>query len=491
MKGHQSKGLKVHTENTVMQRYSVPLLIEGLLVVAVAAGALSSPPQLNGRLSRDYKRDPRIAAVVDGLQLREERLEELSVTFDYETRPTADLHSRDGSRASAPFAEKSRATWARKGRKMLYDETYLQAAKHLPARMIFIFDGDKVLATRYEAADQAKPNLTVNDGRRGLSFVSVGAERLALTFRDQAVPNLISKAAHVRWLGSQQIGLDQCVGMEIRSDSPTQDHTRLWIDIGHRFLLRKLQEYRGGNLSLELTADDPHEWAPGLVLCHHAVVRLFAPNKREGTLLVTKTATVRGVVVGNLPDRLFDATPKPGQEAMDARTGQPYGQLPRHATERDLESLLGRGATLLTGRRVSDVDTSDATARGLLANDPECGPQCLWIVCRRLGIRATLNELCRSAHTNERGTSFQGLAEAARTKGLQALGVRMPFSSLRQLREPIIAVMRNHFYLVMGVDRGRAIIVSPPRRVMLIPEETLRHYWDGRALIVRQPASRS
>jgi ABC-type bacteriocin/lantibiotic exporter with double-glycine peptidase domain len=149
-----------------------------------------------------------------------------------------------------------------------------------------------------------------------------------------------------------------------------------------------------------------------------------------------------------------------------------------------MAALTDRAAAMLRTERLPGPSGPGERPVRAVYYDPDCGPQCLFAICRYYGVQTTIAELRQLAHASQSGTSMYALAQAARAKGLDASGVRMPFAAARRVREPVIAVFPNHFYVLMGWHKSAAILLSPPDQALAVPADLMRRIWDERVLIV-------
>jgi len=91
-----------------------------------------------------------------------------------------------------------------------------------------------------------------------------------------------------------------------------------------------------------------------------------------------------------------------------------------------------------------------------------CGPRALLLICQQEKIHAQFDDLYSKAHTNAHGTTLAGLANAARSVGLKATGVKMDYEAIVSLKEPAIAwVDGNHYIVVVSVSGSNACIHDP------------------------------
>ncbi len=126
---------------------------------------------------------------------------------------------------------------------------------------------------------------------------------------------------------------------------------------------------------------------------------------------------------------------------------------------------LERQKGIVEGRRAdgpSKVERRRSNGERRTAAEADCGPRALLIVCERLGVRAELAELRRLAGTTGVGTTLEGLAKAAKAKGLRAEGVQMNQTALASLSSPAIAwVSGDHYVAVLGGRGGEAEVRDP------------------------------
>ena len=76
--------------------------------------------------------------------------------------------------------------------------------------------------------------------------------------------------------------------------------------------------------------------------------------------------------------------------------------------------------------------TVDSEGVVLQTRNYTCGPAALTTVLQRLGVNTTEDEIAGLAGTTEDGTTMQGLLEAARAMGVNATGMKLNISELRE-----------------------------------------------------------
>jgi hypothetical protein len=380
----------------MLMRRSRSLTVIGLVVAALGDRAFSAPLSPNSKVAGKHI-DPRVATAIEGLEVREERLRELSLTYEFrlsrfeiarvgagEVVPGQSVFR--SSNAASRELEHSRVTWARKGRKMLFDELHLLPRPHLPSRVRFVYDGEKVLTAIYNSADGTEPKVSVSDGESHRMRLVRGASQAGLLCQGKPLPDLIRARARVRCLGYEQVDRDRCLVLELQDSSPNADRARVWIDLAHGFLLRKAQRYDGPRLAVELVATNPREWAPTLFLATRVVTHIY-PLVIRGRIEIPPTqhlVTVQSVQIGGLSDSLFEAAPAAGQKGFDLRTGAFFGLMPQRTPDGDVAAAADRGKALLAVRPPPAESKPGPPPEAVRSNDAECGPQCLYIICRNL-----------------------------------------------------------------------------------------------------------
>jgi tetratricopeptide (TPR) repeat protein len=116
----------------------------------------------------------------------------------------------------------------------------------------------------------------------------------------------------------------------------------------------------------------------------------------------------------------------------------------------------------------------------------DCGPAALLVVCQRLGVTTTQEELMRLAGTDATGTTMMGLAQAAKAEGLKTEGLWVDAQAFQRLRLPALAwVNGNHWVAVFEVSRNTVTLFDPAKdKQETIGLSTFQSQWDGYLLRV-------
>lgn len=115
----------------------------------------------------------------------------------------------------------------------------------------------------------------------------------------------------------------------------------------------------------------------------------------------------------------------------------------------------------------------------------DCGPAALATLLKTLGgDPPPADSIGSLAGTGARGTTFAGLARAARLLGVPTALRRLDPAAMQNLSSPVIAwVDRGHFVTVVP-EAGRTVLVLDPEvGPYRIPVGRLRKFWSGEALV--------
>jgi hypothetical protein len=422
--------------------------------------------------------DPRIAALLQALEAREQRLQDLRITYDWQNAPVTSGRS---TRPSLGGTSQGHVVWARRGRKGLLDETVSWVGSKLRLRSVHIDDGEQILSRYYDlSSDRRKPNEELCDRADIRKQIHGAGDLVGLSYWATSFPDLLRNAASVKFLGYDRVGPDKCLVISLKSRDGNDRITRMWFDIGRGLLLRRAQSSDSGRPAMEVWATEPKAYRPNLFIATRVTERLLyhLPGGLEER---RRTVLLRHVALSATPKALFKTTPA-STAAFDTRTAGLYRYLPRKISDRELRAMTDQAVALLHhrihGPRIVLANRTMSTS--------ECGPQCLFVILHISGVSASIDELDRLAGLDERGTSLLGLQRAARAKGFDAQGLRLSFEQLRSLGQPVIGVLPYHFYVIVGFRDDHAVVFSPPSAISIVSSELLRKSWDGRALIVRR-----
>lgn len=137
----------------------------------------------------------------------------------------------------------------------------------------------------------------------------------------------------------------------------------------------------------------------------------------------------------------------------------------------------------------SDANISTKTR----INSANCGPKVLLEVCRIYNISATEEELTKLSDTINGESSFFGLSQAAKSKGLKCLGAKVSFDKLKTLakeNQVIIHFSENHHFILIKEIKDKTVTIYDPALTNMtwpeIPIHLFLSDWDGNVLIINK-----
>ncbi|MBM4240086.1 MAG: C39 family peptidase [Euryarchaeota archaeon] len=117
-----------------------------------------------------------------------------------------------------------------------------------------------------------------------------------------------------------------------------------------------------------------------------------------------------------------------------------------------------------------------------------CGPAALATVLNNIGINATEQELVTLAGTDENGTTMYGLAEAAKAKGLNAVGMKLSVDDLKKNNIVFITIDGgSHYSVVREVTVGSVKLADPSLGNIEMSREKFAEVYSGNALVIIDP----
>ncbi|MCK9151175.1 cysteine peptidase family C39 domain-containing protein [Methanobacterium alcaliphilum] len=120
-----------------------------------------------------------------------------------------------------------------------------------------------------------------------------------------------------------------------------------------------------------------------------------------------------------------------------------------------------------------------------------CGPAALVIVLRGMGINCSEQEIANIAGTDETGTSMYGLMCAARSKGIDAVGMRVDIELLKRMDIVFLNFGGKFHYSVIDRVEDKAVFLADPAlgRVELT-KEYFKKLYTGNALVIKKTGIR-
>lgn len=123
----------------------------------------------------------------------------------------------------------------------------------------------------------------------------------------------------------------------------------------------------------------------------------------------------------------------------------------------------------------------------LQSTEYNCGPAALATVLRGLGINCSEQEIANIAGTDETGTSMYGLLCAARSKGIDAAGMRMDIELLEKMDIVFLNFGGKFHYSVIARIKNKSIILADPALGKIeITKDYFKKLYTGNALVIRK-----
>lgn len=104
----------------------------------------------------------------------------------------------------------------------------------------------------------------------------------------------------------------------------------------------------------------------------------------------------------------------------------------------------------------------------LQRNQMDCGPTCLYIICRHYGRQFNIEKLRELTEIGKEGVNLLGISDAAEKVGFRTLALQ---PTLQQLREDvklpcILHWQQNHFVVLYKIKRGSYYISDPGKSLL-------------------------
>ena len=113
-----------------------------------------------------------------------------------------------------------------------------------------------------------------------------------------------------------------------------------------------------------------------------------------------------------------------------------------------------------------------------------CGPAALATVLNNLGINATEQELANLAGTDKSGTKMYGLAQAAQSKGLEAIGMELSVNELKKNDIVFLNASGNtHYSVILEVTNESVKLADPSRGNTEMSKKEFQEVYSGNALV--------
>lgn len=119
-----------------------------------------------------------------------------------------------------------------------------------------------------------------------------------------------------------------------------------------------------------------------------------------------------------------------------------------------------------------------------------CGPAALATVLNNLGINTTEQELSILAGTDESGTTMYGLVQAARAKGVNAIGIKLSVNELK--KNDIVVLISNgivHYSVIDKITYCSVKLADPSRGYIILSKNEFKKIYSGNALVINNLSS--
>jgi hypothetical protein len=121
-----------------------------------------------------------------------------------------------------------------------------------------------------------------------------------------------------------------------------------------------------------------------------------------------------------------------------------------------------------------------------------CGPASLATVLSNFGFNATEMEIAALAGTDENGTTMYGLLQAARSKGLNATGMKISSNYLKSNNIVYMTVNGGaHYSVIREINNETVLLADPSLGNINITREEFEKEYNGYAMVVDEPKTGS
>jgi predicted double-glycine peptidase len=194
-----------------------------------------------------------------------------------------------------------------------------------------------------------------------------------------------------------------------------------------------------------------------------------------------------------------------GTEDNSTVTTEPIGNndpAPAEATGADVQVPVASANEDTQDLNISENDTIiaenttipqiDTTGIVMQSTDYSCGPAALATVLQNMGINSTEGELKVLAGTDTSGTTMHGLSEAAKVKGVNAVGMRLSVDDLRPNNiVHIILDGEGHYSVIRKISSESVYLADPSLGNIEMTREKFNEIYTGNALLISGPLNQT
>ena len=136
----------------------------------------------------------------------------------------------------------------------------------------------------------------------------------------------------------------------------------------------------------------------------------------------------------------------------------------------------------------NEIVEIDTTGIIMQSTDFNCGPAALATVLGNFEINTTEQELATLAGTDESGTTMYGLAEAAKAKGLNAVGMKLLVDDLKPNNIVFLTIDDGpHYSVVREITADKVLLADPSLGNIEMSKEKFSEVYSGNALVITDP----
>lgn len=144
----------------------------------------------------------------------------------------------------------------------------------------------------------------------------------------------------------------------------------------------------------------------------------------------------------------------------------------------------------LQNSSTDDEDNTQINTTGIIMQSTNytCGPAALATVLNNLGINATEQELMVLAGTDENGTTMYGLVQAAKSKGLNATGMKLKIEELKKNNIVFLTIDgATHYSIINEITNESVKLADPSLGNIEMSIGDFEGYYSGYALLISNP----
>lgn len=109
----------------------------------------------------------------------------------------------------------------------------------------------------------------------------------------------------------------------------------------------------------------------------------------------------------------------------------------------------------------------------------DCGPTCLYMICRHYGRNISIEKLRELTQIGKEGVNILGISDAAEKIGFRTITIQPTLPELKnEVKLPcILHWSQNHFVVLYKIKHNRFFIADPSRDLITYTEKEFKTYW--------------